>query len=1855
MKNNAFRKTLSVLVSVCLLLACFPSLGILAAAGTVTSFSLSPSPITIPEGANSFTSVDPDNNPFTEYDVYRLVFSRGNVLTVSYSDGTTVRYEYTRRRTPNGFDDLFVNPNDDSDTIPSADIQISDDQYTDHWMANNTYFVRLSYGNKSSYLQVNVVPNPITSITPSSVTLIEGSYAHEETDGNNQPYLRYDFHRLVSGEVASLLVSYNDGRGVVNYNFIRGISIGNGEYRDAYVNQNDGSDYILLGDINFDDRQDTEHWTSGNQYAILCNYQGCAFTIPVTVVESPLTSISLNFDIENPEGLYANERTDDNGDPFFEYDTYRMLVEYPAELTVTFRDNSTVTYENTGIQQQNGDFSDAFVNPNDDTDFILFDDLEFEDTQWDDHWEIGGPYSFTVTFLGKTATASVTIVANPIKSISFTPSALTALEGNDVQSRTDASGNPYDEYDLFNLICAFGNTITVVSDKDSDGVDETTVYRFEEIVDPQNGNHIRSFFNTQDQSDYLSVWSLIWEHDQFNVHWQVGGTYPVLLKALGRSCTLTVTVQPNPVSSISITPATLTVQEGMYARTEYTDGGQPFDHYDFWEILRPQNAVMTVNYANGTTGYYDFDNRNVGDRWSWVFVNQNDDTDYITDDQFWWDDDQWDSPWQAGNTYNVVVRAFGRTTTVPVTITVNPVASISLTPGSLSVQEGMFTRTDYDNNGQPFDNYDFWMMLQAQHAALTVTYTDNTTAVYDFDNRDVNGRGRWVFVNRNDDTDFTYDEEFWCDDGQWDAHWQPGNTYNVDLQVFGRKVTVPVTVTANPVASISLTPASMTVQEGMFAHTDYDDNGQPFDNYDFWMMLQAQHAALTVTYTDNTTAVYDFDNRDVNGRGRWVFVNRNDDTDFTYDEEFWCDDGQWDAHWQPGNTYNVDLQVFGRKVTVPVTVAVNPVASISLTPGSLSVQEGEFSRTDYDNNGQPFDNYDYWQVLQTQHAYMTVTYTDSTTAVYDFENREINGQGRWVFVNRNDDSDILIDGESFWSEENQWDNHWTVGTTNNLIIHFLGRTTTVPFVVTANPVASIALTPGSLTVQEGMFAHTDYDDNGQPFDNYDFWMMLQAQHAALTVTYTDNTTAVYDFDNRDVNGSGRWVFVNRNDDTDFTYDEEFRYEDSQWDAHWQPGNTYNVDLKVFGRKVTVPVTVAVNPVASISVAPNTLAFTEGIFANMEGDGNQSFLRYDLWQMLQSMSAVLTVNNVDNTTDVYDFDNREYNGRQQWVFVNQNDDSDIIPESDFWYEDDQWDDHWTAGNNYDVVIHCKGRTATVNVAITANPIASVSLTNSQNNSAFSLYEQQNGHVETDEHGYDFFRYDLFKVVFREGNTLMVTYTDNTVKTYVYTNYCEAADREAFVNTNDPSDYIVDRDIRFDDTQWDDHWTAGNTYTASVSFSGRSAAYTVSIIDNPIRYISLSPAAFTITVGDMAHEEIDDGGNPFLFYEPWNILFRSNALLTVFFTDNTSKTYYHGQIDQYTWGYINQQDAADTIPDRELDFLEDQREYHWTAGNTYTFDVEYCGRTVSVSVELQANPISAISCTPSWPYVTEGARAETRTDGSGLDYLHYDLWPTILNVGSTFSVTYNDGRGTVVYTMGLIPMPDGGMQPGFVNLNDPGDNPDLSQYLPIIDPSTTDDYIRGDELRYDDTQQTTHWVLGGTYPVMLSYRGYTCTVNLTVTGAPELTKTLSAENSIVIDTQKTLNGALAGCIYGFPAQATAPDAAFYTDHLQVENGMISVEPSPYTQNGYGTGTQICVYDQTHELIATYAVIIIGDVTGDGVVDGDDYDICRGAALDPTVYGQGDELRAMANDVNGDEVLDVLDCRQVKLLSQGKSVTC
>lgn len=100
-----------------------------------------------------------------------------------------------------------------------------------------------------------------------------------------------------------------------------------------------------------------------------------------------------------------------------------------------------------------------------------------------------------------------------------------------------------------------------------------------------------------------------------------------------------------------------------------------------------------------------------------------------------------------------------------------------------------------------------------------------------------------------------------------------------------------------------------------------------------------------------------------------------------------------------------------------------------------------------------------------------------------------------------------------------------------------------------------------------------------------------------------------------------------------------------------------------------------------------------------------------------------------------------------------------------------------------------------------------------------------------------------------------------------------------------------------------------------------------------------------------------------------------------------------------------------------------------------------------------------------------------------------------------------------------------------------------------------------------------------------------------------------NAIVIDTTKTCNGAYDGVIYGFTGKrfnsANYYNCTSATSQLVVENGTVVVTAGA---GGYGTGTTVALYDLGGNLVATYAIVLFGDVDGNGTFTTNDITVLK-----------------------------------------------
>ena len=129
---------------------------------------------------------------------------------------------------------------------------------------------------------------------------------------------------------------------------------------------------------------------------------------------------------------------------------------------------------------------------------------------------------------------------------------------------------------------------------------------------------------------------------------------------------------------------------------------------------------------------------------------------------------------------------------------------------------------------------------------------------------------------------------------------------------------------------------------------------------------------------------------------------------------------------------------------------------------------------------------------------------------------------------------------------------------------------------------------------------------------------------------------------------------------------------------------------------------------------------------------------------------------------------------------------------------------------------------------------------------------------------------------------------------------------------------------------------------------------------------------------------------------------------------------------------------------------------------------------------------------------------------------------------------------------------------------------------------------------------------------------------------------------------------GFIRGLPSGAVMQDLV-----NQLENNVQRLRVYDYTGNrlvvadtlGTGTVVRLVDYYDGSVILEEMTVVISGDVTGDGSVTADDYAASKDAALGEPTYPAAAPCYAAANDLNGDGMIDVLDCTLIRRAQSDK----
>ena len=695
--------------------------------------------------------VDDEDRTFYQYN--EPFFADGDVLTLN-CDGYSVDFVFTR-------DGWYFESEDGEYLNMYDDVNAESDQMDNPWvLGSENYFDIVLWDEFRCTLSVTIIKNPVEAfayIHEGDVVFYEENGGEWTVDEDDKDFYEYRLG-FYNGDIAR--VTYNDGRGTVDYTYRYNDEIG----RDAFVSES--GDVLTDDDVRINHEQWQKHWQKGAQ-SYTVEYAGKTVTVPVTVKDVPVKKLTYthNGDITYFENTNGELRDDDEDDVFWEYN----LGFYEGDvLTVEYTDErGTVDYcftrnEETReemLQSKDGDIlkwyeGDAFF---------------LESDQYETHWEVG-ENSYRISYYGVTTEVKVQVLANPVKSISFTPNReRVLLKDTEGEWQTDASGIPFFEY---NTGWFEDNDILTVEYTDNRG-------------------RVDYYFTRNESGEYfeigsggtISVKDIDWFADQWENHWYPDSKNYITLKYMGFEAKIPVSIIDNPVKSISYIPAAEEIVFYENAGGEWRDDGEGGEYYEYHPRYE-WDDILRVEYVDSNKGTVDYKYTWLEEEQRGVFLSK--DGEEIEDRDVRIEYDQWDNHWQRGNVEYEVVYS-GMHAKVNAELKENPVQSITITQDPpIVVPEKTSGEWRYDQSGERYWNY---RIRIGEGLSVTVKYKDGRAdETYTY-----NAETDCFHTGGEEDNILTWDD-FNGDTYQDDVHWTMGSENKITVEYMGAVDYIYVTI-----------------------------------------------------------------------------------------------------------------------------------------------------------------------------------------------------------------------------------------------------------------------------------------------------------------------------------------------------------------------------------------------------------------------------------------------------------------------------------------------------------------------------------------------------------------------------------------------------------------------------------------------------------------------------------------------------------------------------------------------------------------------------------------------------------------------------------------------------------------------------------------------------------------------------------------------------------------------------------------------------------------------------------------------------------------------------------------------------
>lgn len=525
----------------------------------------------------------------------------------------------------------------------------------------------------------------------------------------------------------------------------------------------------------------------------------------------------------------------------------------------------------------------------------------------------------------------------------------------------------------------------------------------------------------------------------------------------------------------------------------------------------------------------------------------------------------------------------------------------------------------------------------------------------------------------------------------------------------------------------------------------------------------------------------------------------------------------------------------------------------------------------------------------------------------------------------------------------------------------------------------------------------DEDHDHSRYFHYD-WSIFNKGNK-IVVYSKDGTETEYEFE---YDEDGEPCFIAENGDE--IKDADLYCIDYQWFEHWDGIGTYEAYVEYYGVRCPLEISVVDNQVKSISFTPvKPIEYTENCDGEWYYCEEHEHGYFDYYINRFNKGDILTVTYKDGTTTNYTY----RTNREDWFGTFRADNGEEISERNVDVFSNQYDNHWSIGNDNYYSIEAFGQSCDVKVTVIENPVDYVVFIT---DSPITYYENQNGYFGDDENGDVFYYTDYYRAFRGLGNQVVVHYKDGTDKVYTcvaddgYYNYKSFVDEDG-----NQLDYALDA------YQWDVPWTVGSDNYMVLTVEGVECLIPVTIKENNIvdfDYFPVNDLSFVENTNGYWNDEEEV---PFYYYF---FNFEDGDQIVVTYDDETTKTFtvnaYRGEYTEYEFVADNGDGTFEKITsinsDDDIGTLfginSNQWEEPWTVEGDNYVTIYVAGIEKYYPVEINENEIDTVELIKANDSVyiehTNG-RWEIIGEG-GAKQFNYNV-PSF-EEGDTFVVTYND---------------------------------------------------------------------------------------------------------------------------------------------------------------------------------------------------------------------------------------------------------